>query len=396
LEDKVAFTSGTSTDYLDLLSDFRTWITGTPAWTENDYTASHLEAKTVDSIVNDGTGYVLDEIITLTGGTFSTAAQLRVTGVSGTDITSASIEEPGNYTVLPSNPVAQGSSSGSGTLATFNMTWGDNVASFEFYGPGNGASARTYVNIESYWDDPGGIFSWAIRGATGWVTGVAHGSQQGASNAHYFNLWDGSIDYWFYANDRRFIIEAKVSTNYMSCYAGFGSPNALPTEYPFPHVIGASYDSPQLPSLNNSANSMIADPGQGSMSYRKRTTETWAEVENHVKSVSASAPASGARPFVWPHKTGNASSGGTEGVDNWSNGAFLSLRPNFVGEMPLFQAHIIDTDDELLILALDGVFSTGGFGRSTEQVVTESAQDYRLFQRVNRNSARDFMAIEET
>jgi len=392
----MAFTSGTSTDYLDLLADFRTWITGTAGWTENSYTASHLEAKTVDSIAAGGSGYAVDDTITLTGGTFTVAVVLTVTSVSSGAVTGVDITTAGNYTVVPGNPVSQGSTSGSGTGATFNLSFGDSAAVLELEGPGNGASARVYVNIQTYWDGVGGIYSWRLVGATGWASGVDHLSQQGAGGLCYLNLWDASIDYWFYANDRRFIIVAQVSTNYMSCYCGFGSPNALPTEYPFPLVMIASYDTPQLPGLANAANSFIADPGEGAAHYRKRSAETWAEIKNHTKSATDSQPANGARAFVWPHKTGVAQSGGTDGNTNWSNGAFLSMRPNFEDEMPLFQCHVIDTDDEMLVVALEGVFSTGGFNRSVEQVVTVSAQDYRLFQRVFRSSARDFMAIEET
>lgn len=65
-----------------------------------------------------GSGYAVGNTITLTGGT-GTAAVLTVTSVSSGAVTGVSVTTPGSYTVLPTMPTAQGSTSGSGTGATF-------------------------------------------------------------------------------------------------------------------------------------------------------------------------------------------------------------------------------------------------------------------------------------
>ncbi len=86
-------------------------------------------------------------------------AQLAV--VMGVD--TATVTTPGVYTVLPSNPVSQGSSSGSGTGATFTMAWGLNaialgVAGTGFTsmptvtvsgGGGTGATASAVMEVEA-------------------------------------------------------------------------------------------------------------------------------------------------------------------------------------------------------------------------------------------------------
>jgi pectate lyase-like protein len=61
-----------------------------------------------------GANYALNDTITLTGGTFTTATVLKVTALSGTAVTGGVIQTPGTYSVAPSAiaPVAQGSSSG--------------------------------------------------------------------------------------------------------------------------------------------------------------------------------------------------------------------------------------------------------------------------------------------
>lgn len=84
------------------------------------YTLSNLQA-TVAVVAAGGTGYVVGDVLTLTGGTSTTTTQLTVTAVSGGVITAVSISRPGRYTVAPGNPVS--STGGTGTGATFTMTY---------------------------------------------------------------------------------------------------------------------------------------------------------------------------------------------------------------------------------------------------------------------------------
>lgn len=120
--------------------------------------------KLVSVAVNaGGSGYAVGDTITLAGGTFGTAAIVTVATLSTTAVATVTITDAGSYTantasftqgstsgsgtgatfhtssfgvntcapttagsytVLPSNPVSQGSTSGSGTSATINVnTW---------------------------------------------------------------------------------------------------------------------------------------------------------------------------------------------------------------------------------------------------------------------------------
>lgn len=73
----------------------------------------------VAAISNGGGGYAVGDTVT-TAGTDPTV--LAVTSVSLGVITGIAILYAGNYVSAPSNPVAQASTSGSGTGATFNIT----------------------------------------------------------------------------------------------------------------------------------------------------------------------------------------------------------------------------------------------------------------------------------
>lgn len=82
------------------------------------------QGATAVSIVGGGTAYTVGDILTVTGGTSSFAAKIRVVAVSLGVITSAVISEGGAYTSNPSNPVAV--TGGTGTGATFNLTFASN------------------------------------------------------------------------------------------------------------------------------------------------------------------------------------------------------------------------------------------------------------------------------
>ncbi len=75
------------------------------------------------SVVSGGGGYVLNELVTVSGGTlaFSKRTIVKVTGVSGGVITSVSIQQVGQYTVAPGSPAAQLSTSGAGVGGTFQL-----------------------------------------------------------------------------------------------------------------------------------------------------------------------------------------------------------------------------------------------------------------------------------
>jgi hypothetical protein len=73
------------------------------------------------AIVVPGTGYVVGDIVTIGGGTSTTAAQIRVATVTAGAVTAYTVHVPGVYTVLPSNPVS--TTGGTGTGLEFTALW---------------------------------------------------------------------------------------------------------------------------------------------------------------------------------------------------------------------------------------------------------------------------------
>lgn len=69
-----------------------------------------------------GSNYVVGDLITLTGGTFTKPAVLQVKTLTGSAVNTVAVMDPGIYSITPTNPVSQGSTSGIGSSATFNLT----------------------------------------------------------------------------------------------------------------------------------------------------------------------------------------------------------------------------------------------------------------------------------
>lgn len=132
----MSWVTGTATDYKDLLNKVRLIATG------NGCTAVAINAG--------GTGYTAGDVLTVSGGTFSYAAKLRVTSVGSGIITGVVVEEGGAYTANPSNPVSVTGGTGSG--ATFNLTF-----------VSNGWTQRV-------WNQQA-VSATVAAGGTGWTTG---------------------------------------------------------------------------------------------------------------------------------------------------------------------------------------------------------------------------------
>jgi len=81
------------------------------------------------AIVDPGSSYVNTNVLTVSGGTFATAATLTVDATAGVggggEVEIFAISNAGDYSVLPTNPVSVTGGAGSG--ATFNLNFSSEV-----------------------------------------------------------------------------------------------------------------------------------------------------------------------------------------------------------------------------------------------------------------------------
>lgn len=284
-------------------------------------------------------------------------------------------------------------------------------------GPGAGAGKQVFINIRSVHDDTVPQYGWEIRGAVDYVAAQPWGLQPGESNPCFLSLWKSTITYWFYANDRRFIVIAKCNTVYLSAYCGFVLPWATPEQYPFPLYVAASDGILRPYNSTNSAHSSMVDPGGPSSEAAgdfcggkiRLPDGSWQRVFNRKVGSSTEEPwghEAGNYPFVFPYsarfgfvsstlntaytwltrQTGGSSSQGA---------AAGSLVATAQGERLLFPVSVMAAADPGGYAALDGVYFPMGQGLSPEQTASYGARNFRMFPNIHRIACNHFFAVEE-
>jgi hypothetical protein len=324
----VALTTGTATNYFDLLDKLRQWLTGTAGWTQLAWA-------------------------------------------------------PG------ANPLTTDSSF------------------LSVRGPGSGAGRETYVNIKATPNTASGFYSWAVSSAVGYQAAASWGSQPGEGSPAYFNTWQNAIGYWFYANDRRFIVVAKCSTIYVSLYAGFILPWAQPDQYPFPLLVAADYRQPTSYNTVNSARRMFCDPGASGVAsaaaFCRDPSGVWNPIMNHQDSPSNDYPWGynrGDNYFIAPFVSANDSPssqswiGGANGGTSSTTGIFDRMVPTAQGDRLIVPVHL-NSPRRPALGVLDGVYGAFGGGLVAEQTVAAGGLTLRAFQNIHRNSANDIFLINE-
>jgi hypothetical protein len=107
------------------------WTTGMTAWQllvpPSRAVGTALAERRVSAFSvaasQGGFDYAVGDRIVLVGGRFSSPMVLTVAAVEGGAVASAIIENGGSYIRIPPNPIAQASTSGSGSGAAFDVIW---------------------------------------------------------------------------------------------------------------------------------------------------------------------------------------------------------------------------------------------------------------------------------
>jgi hypothetical protein len=226
-------------------------------------------------------------------------------------------------------------------------------------GPGFAGGQAPNISIRTEANSGTNAYSWRVTGHPDYDAALPFGSQLNNGLIHHFLLWPNALDYWFYVNDWRFIVDVLVPYN-----------------------------------LSNSGVRAFCDPGNAAASYMKRETLDWDTVQNANSASNDIDNYTGRNgAIIWPYRCPAVENDQTDYEIAW--GFFNRLRPLIGGEMPMWQCTIIDAETETIAGVLDGVYATGGFNRVPEQIVAVGAQDYRLFINVNRNTPKHYFAIEE-
>lgn len=261
--------------------------------------------------------------------------------------------------------------------------------------PGAVGMQQPKFAIQTYNDTTDNAYTWKLTGYPVYDPTKLYGEQSNTSPDVHFCLHANTLDYWFYVNDTRLIVIAKIGVYYMSMYAGFFLPYALPAEYPFPYFIGATNRQPQPYNYDNSGHRSFCDPGYAAAYYMNRESAVWTafansyEADNTIDNIGTWIGGT-----VWPYRSPYSGTSNSFFFDQ-APAFFEKMRPLIGGNMPIFNCQLIDASERAVVGMLDGVFATGGFNRIPEQVLTVGPDTYMLFININRSVPKGFFAILE-
>jgi hypothetical protein len=389
------------------------------------------------AIVGGGTGYAVNDILTVSGGTFTTAATLRVLAESAGVITDVSVETSGQYSVAPSNPVSVTGGGGSG--ATFTLTFHGSSGRNQLILKGVGSGLdEIYVGVYSYVYAPVSAYNWELAGFTGYLPAQTWENQPGRSPAgfndqgtfqggQYFLLANTTVTYWMSITPRRIVTVAKIGSTYSSMHVGLLNAFATTSEYPYPLCIAGQVNN-HLLAFNSSPpyHSSIADPIastngatlEGPIEYRDPGGQ-WKRVRNSVMS-GASRVASYDR-VVYPsgQSVGPSPQQGPVAVDDRvvANGTTywvliipnsgvpgaqamrLVPTPNSDGDISVpIPCTIVSAEALSLVGEMDGVYWVSAEQASTivsEDTITIGTDRYKIFQSGTRTELFSFFCVKE-
>jgi len=272
-------------------------------------------------------------------------------------------------------------------------------------GPGNNLDQNIYVNTAFGPDAAAGsdAWSWDTRGATEFNTNDTLVAQPGVDlNSKVMPLSDQAVQYWFFANGRRYIIVAQVTVSvYSTTYAGFISPFepvSAALAYPYPLYIGANMG--QL-GLRFSSESNALHRSFWNPAYNTDTTgsaavfsagNVWRGISNYgnlgVNETNLDIP-----PLV----------GGTEPYSNANGiGAFQvdNVEPLLGGDYLLTDVEVSHGDEDWhgyreRFGVLDGVAHISGISQAVLNEVTIGGDTYIVFQEAFRTGQGNYVAIKK-
>lgn len=423
----MAFTSGAATDHQDLLNRLRKFLLGLDEVHSSVYTGTGngtMSAPTLGASAVTETWTVQCVTAAANGGTFSVTGSksgAQANASVGVEYVSAflnfTISDGTTDFIVGDKWVIEVVASDIPTAWT-QLEWTPGgsltaLSTLKVRGPGAGAGKEVFVNIRTYTDATNSQYSWEIRQACAYSASAPWGGQLSESPANaYLNLWENSISYWFYANDRRVIVVAKTGTNYTSAHAGFFLPWGTPAQHPFPIYVAGDYNVPVAYSFNNASRRHCFDPGNSNNDatangWARSSAGVWYPTSNHWNSSlnnNVSGREKGSRGHIWPYASGYGSGNAVGQYQTlpWNGGSGTNdaswggeyFAPTQQGERCLIPLMIVG-GDEGPMGAIDGAYAVGGSGLAPEMLITIGARNFRCFQNIQRNSPDDFYCVEE-
>ena len=187
-------------------------------------------------------------------------------------------------------------------------------------------------------------------------------------------LIDDTMYYWFFADEQRIVVVAKVQSNYESCYLGFGDRFGSPTEFPYPLIIKGS--------------------AWGNLAFSSTSAYHHSIVDNYVSGATIHIYES---LIVKPDNSWGYTLPATDikfhPMRDWVHTGIISETPT-LGEVLISPVTIIDQMSQAVLCEMDQVIHIAGVGVQSEDIIDgPNGLRYKVFQNVFRTDYNDFFGV---
>lgn len=246
-------------------------------------------------------------------------------------------------------------------------------------GPGLAGDDQVLICLHPYSDSVSQTYNLSVMGFVAYNPALDILAQVNSSTRSVLPTFNQPIGYWFIANGRRFIVVARVSTYWMTLYAGLILPNVLPDAWPYPLYVGGSNAGSGTGAQQN-----WQTTGQSVRAFWNGYTGCgkillpdvlWYDTNNWANSSGDGAQTTGVNvnPFRWD---------------------LAEVMSNIDGSMPLEQAVIVsDTPYAAQLGRFEGLFRCPALGNAAGNIIQVGGVDHIVVQNVYRTARYDYAAI---
>jgi len=300
--------------------------------------------------------------------------------------------------------VASGGSSQAWTIDSYTAV---SEAEMFAHGPGTSGVDEIYTWIDTYSDVGDDYYNWRMAAMTGYSSGVDISLQPGVTQGRLprMLMWENPIPYWFLGNGRRYVVVAKISSVYECLYQGFALPYGLPTQFPYPMVVGGSA-CPISTVANHRYSSVATDHRAFPNPYANAEgviVQGTFDITGYYSTLKVMQGTSWIRMKgregstlyndnnVWPYISSENTSYGPDNI--FTN----SLRENIDGSYPVFPLIMtMNNPNNHIFGELQGCYAVPGYGGlAAEDTLTINGETYIVFPIVANASRGDFWAIKK-
>jgi hypothetical protein len=260
------------------------------------------------------------------------------------------------------------------TLAEANgwttLRYDDVSATRELIMVGEGLSGveEIYVGFRSYESVAADYYNLSVAGFTGYLSGNSFITQPGYVESG-IPAHNNRIDYWLVANAQRIAFGMKVGTPvYESGYVGKFFPFAIPSQYPYPLVVGGMLTGVPATRFSDTTHSMYHKGNRANLKMRF-VDGTW-------KTPKA---------VPWSERD--------SGMTNDPMGGLVWTLRDTGDAYSLVPVVLVD-DSPNVYGALDGIYHVSGFNNAVENTFSIGGKDYVVLQDVYRTGFNDYYALE--